>query len=337
MAFFISILLWFPAAGVSAVEGGGITDAKGRRICFDKPVRRLVVLPSDALEVIRILDAADRVVGVNDSVVAKPGLWPKLKTIPTVGHPFDPNYEQLIMVKPDCVLAYGWRPGPELEKKLLPLGITVLRLEFFRESSLIREVRDFGRILGKSAEAEKYIAWHAECVEMLRQRIGRQPRRPRVYIEAYSDYHASGPGSGGYEMGVMAGGDLIASVHAIQNPEIDTEFVVSRKPEVIVKLVSTQKAYAYKSNRELADMRRQMMQRPGWDLTPAVKNGRVHMIASDIGPGPRGIVGVLYMAATFYPGAFADMDICSLHRAYLERFQKVPYRGHYVYPDQNTE
>ncbi len=317
------------AKGTVAVE---ITDARGQPIRIKTPVRRMVVLPSDTLEVIRILGAKERVVGVNNTIAMKPKFWPDLKARATVGQPFVPNFEQIVSLWPDLVLAYGWRPGRELEDKLLPLGIQVVRLDFYKPSTLMREIRDLGRLLGKSPQAEAYASWHNDLVAILKKRLRNQHRRPTVYLEAYADYHASGPGSGGYEMGLLAGGDLIASEFSIANPEISTEFVVSKNPDVIVKMVSHSNAYDNDVPHILEDIRNNLMQRPGWAYMSAVKTGRVYTISSDIGPGPRGIVGVLYLARCFYPDAFANVDIRKIHRQYLERFQGVPYKGAYVFP-----
>ncbi|WP_419657477.1 ABC transporter substrate-binding protein [Desulfosarcina variabilis] len=318
------------AKGTVAVE---ITNAQDQSIRIKTPVRRMAVLPSDTLEVVRILDAADRVVGVNNTIAMKPSFWPDLKTRERIGQPFVPNYEQIVSLWPDLVLAYGWRPGKELEEKLLPLGIQVLRLDFFRPSTLIREIQDLGRLLGKSTRAEAYASWHDDLVTMLKKRLRNQQRRPTVYMEAYADYHASGPGSGGYEMGLLAGGNLIASDFEITNPQISTEFIVSKNPDVIVKMVSHSNAYDNDVPCMLEDVRNNLMQRPGWSYTSAVKTGRVYAISSDVGPGPRGIVGVLYLARCFYPDAFTDIDIRKIHQQYLERFQGIPYKGAYVFPE----
>jgi iron complex transport system substrate-binding protein len=319
-----------PAKGTLEVD---ITDARGQVIRVGTPVRRMVVLPSDALEVIRILGAGDRVVGVNNTIAMKPTFWPDFKARAPIGQPFVPNYEQIVSLWPDLVLAYGWRPGKELEDKLLPLGIQVVRLDFYKPSTLLREVRDLGRLLGESTRAETFVSWHDNLVATLKKRLPNQGRRPTVYLEAYADYHASGPGSGGYEMGLLAGGDLIASELTIANPEISTEFIVSKNPDVIVKMVSHSNAYENDVPCLLEEIRNRLMRRPGWTCISAVKTGRVYTLSSDIGPGPRGIVGVFYLARCFYPGAFADVDIREIHRQYLEEFQGVPYQGTYVFPD----
>ena len=77
----------------------------------------------------------------------------------------------------------------------------------------------------------------------------------------------------------------------------------------------------------LGEIRNRLMRRPGRTCISAVKTGRVYALSSDIGPKPRGIVGVLYLARCFYPEAFSDVDIRKAHQQYLERFQGVAYHG----------
>lgn len=324
-----------PTVGRSAesTQGELILDAKNRMVQIHGPVHRIVVLPSDVLEVIRILDATHLVAGVNSSIEETSLFWPDLNTRVKVGHPFEPSLEQIVSIWPDLVLAYGWRPGPGLETKLVPLGIQVLRLDFYRMSTQVREIRDFGRLIGKSAAAEVYATWHADCVAVLEAGLKNRTRNANVYLEGYTDYNTYGPGSGGYEMGIMAGANLISSEDSLSNQEISTEFIVGEDPEIIVKMVSGLNSYDDDTSDALKSVWDNMLQRPGWSRLSAVQSGRVYTIAADIGPGPRGIIGVLYMAKLIYPEVFETIDVEAFHREYLERFQGVSYRGTYVFPE----
>jgi len=332
MASLITVML-FTTGGIPAwAQTAEITDSLGRSIVVPLPVDKLVVLPSDALEVVRLLGVTDKVVGVNNHIQSQPGFWPVLHKRPRVGLPFTPNYEQVFSLWPDLVLAYGNWPKPELEEKLRPLGIPVLRLDFYKLSSLNREVLDFGRLMQKEERAMAFTAWNDTCLSLLEQRLASQTDRPLVYLESYTNFRASGPGSGGFEMGVLAGGNLLSALFSISNPQISTEFIVEQNPDVIVKLASGINAYETDRPDSLKQIHEQIITRPGWSALKAVQAERVHVISSDLGPGPRGIISVLYMASFFYPDTFKNLDIMALHREYLERFQNVPYRGYYVYP-----
>ena len=333
-------LLWIlaamalcPAHAGSPVSGTGtITDALGQTRTVSLPVKKMVILPSDSLEIVRMLGASDRIVGVNKHIAKDPGYWPVLSRRPGVGHPFSPNYEKILSLWPDLVVAYSLWPGKELEEKLAPLRIKVLRLDFFRLSAIKREVQEFAGLLGKNEEARAYIQWLDSWLDLLDRRIGKKGEKPLVYLEGYTAFRASGPGSGGFEMGTRAGGNLIASAFPMTNPKLSTEFIAEKNPDIIVKMASGLDAYNLKDSLALERIRQEMMNRPGWHAIEAVQSGRVLVIASDIGPGPAEIIGVLCMANFFYPDRFEDVDVRSIHREYLERFQQIPMNGCFSFP-----
>ncbi|MBU4126685.1 MAG: hypothetical protein KKD16_03905, partial [Proteobacteria bacterium] len=63
-------------ARATAGESIRIQDATGRFVEVRLPVKKLVVLTSDALEVIRALKAEDLVVGINTGIAKEPLFWP---------------------------------------------------------------------------------------------------------------------------------------------------------------------------------------------------------------------------------------------------------------------
>ncbi len=330
-AWLIAWLLFSGAAFAGEIRTA--TDSAGREVLIPTPVRRIVALSTDSLEVVRILNAQDLVVGVNETVPKEPLFWPEFQSATVVGHPFNPNLEQIAAIRPDLVLAYLRRPGPELERKLEPSGIRVLRLDFFRMSTIAEEVRTLGRLLEKETEAEAYVGWLHRHMSNIDEIVARAASRPRVYVEGYTAFRASGPGSSGFELCRMAGGTNIAADLAVHAPLITSEWVTAQNPDAIVKLSSLRDEYLADSPLRMAAFRQEIMDRNGWGFVDAVKNGRVFALSGDVGPGPRGIVGIAYMVKWFFPQSAKDLKPREMHKEYLETFQGVPYRGHYAYPD----
>ena len=334
--FTVTIPCWAgnapPKSGI-----GTITDALGHTQTITLPVKKMLILPSDAVEIVRMLGISDRVVGVNKHIVKDPVYWPKLSQRPGVGHPFSPSYEKILSLWPDLVVAYSHWPGRALEEKLTPLQIKVLRLNFFRLSDIRREVREFGALFGKDQQARTYINWMDGYLALLEKRTSAISRKPLVYLEGYTAFRASGPGSGGFEMGTTAGGNLISSSFSMTNPKLSTEFIAKKNPDIIVKMASGIDAYHLETPRVLEQIQDQIMKRPGWHAIKAVRSGQVLVIASDIGPGPAEIIGVLYMAKFFYPKRFKDIDIQTVHKEYLERFQHIPLKGCFSFPEPRPE
>jgi len=259
--------------------------------------------------------------------------WPKLKDKSVVGRWTEPNYELIAELNPDIVLCYARHPGPELERKLTPLGIRVLRLNFYKIHSLEREVEILGYILKRENEAKELIAWYRKNLNFIRERLKDIKDLPDVYIESYSDYHTAAPGSGGHEMCALAGGHNIASNLSIPYPEITPEWVLTKNPHVIIKAVAIDNSYTMTDPGPLKEVLNKVISRPAWDNIRAVRNGKVCVMSGDIWTGPRAIIGISYMAKWFHPKIFKDLDPKGLHREYMERFHGVKYKGVYVYPE----
>jgi len=324
------------AAAPEARQTIVVEDANGTQVAVGLPVKRLVVLTSDALEVIRSLGASDFVAGVY-SGISKNGLfWPQLNDKPKVGSWKEINYEQVLELNPDAVLCYGSRPGRDMEKKLAPFGIQVIRLDFYKPATLIKEVLILGRILGKEREAADLAAWYGDHMNHIRRFIEKMTARPKVYIEGNSNYHTAAPGAGGHDMCVSSGGNNIAGALSIPYPEVTSEWIVTANPDVVVN-VTTKSAggscYSMADARSYESIRAGILNRPAWSYTNAVKSGRVHVIANDIWTGPRAVVGMYYLVKWFFPDTSPNFHPDQMHKQYLERFQKIPYQGVYVYPE----
>ena len=315
-----------------AGESISIQDATERFVEVRLPVKKLVVLTSDALEIIRALKAEDLVVGVNTGIAKDPLFWPGLKNKPRVGSWRGPNYELIVELNPDIVIGYARHPGQDMEKKLALFGITVIRLDFYKIRSMVKEIEILGRILGKEQEARQLIGWYQEKLKLIERESMPLRNQPDVYVESYSKYHTTGPGSGGHEMCVLAGGRNIASNFSIPYPQITPEWVLAKNPHIVVKATALSNCYAMSDSGSLKSVRDKIMERPAWDNIRAVQDGKVYVMASDIWTGPRAIIGISYMAKWFYPEVFKYLDPEKLHREYLEKFQGIKYQGVYVYP-----
>jgi len=307
-----------------------VTDALGRTVRVSLPVQRVVTLNSDALEVIWILGAKELVVGVETQVAREPWFWGDLAKRPTVGRWSEPNMEKIASLAPDLVLAYAHYPGQVLEKKMIPLGIPVLRLDCYKIDTLEREVLILGRLLRRQKEALRFCRWHQRHLEMIHKRIMGVLRHPAVYIESYTDYHTCGPGSGGDEMCALAGGRNIAAGLSIPYPRVTPEWVVAQDPDVIIKAAAYTNGYLLRDPGALNRRMNAILRRPAFNQIKAVREGNVHVMDSAVWAGPRAIIGLAYMARWFHPGLFPDLDPGAWHKEYFKEFLHIPYKGVYV-------
>jgi iron complex transport system substrate-binding protein len=167
-------------------------------------------------------------------------------------------------------------------------------------------------------------------MDLVRKRLARVKKKPLVYVESYADFHTAGPGSGGNDMCVFAGGQNLAGDFSMPYSEVTSEWVVSRQPGVIFKTTAWGNGFEKETGDFLNSVKAKIISRPSWDLIPAVANDRVYVLDSGIWTGPRAIIGVMYMAKWIFPDIFHDIDPEQIHREYFELFQKIPYQGVYV-------
>jgi len=324
-----AVLVVLSSSGAAEAASLRITDSLDREVLLELPVRRVVALNSDSLEILRVLDAEDLVVGVFSEIVRDRRFWGQLAERKGVGSWRDPDIEAIASLQPDLVLAYARNPGASLEARLKAFGIQVLRLDFYKIENLEREVRVLGDLLDKSGKAEAFCAWHHRCLELIRERTAAAVVRPDVYVESYSSFHAAGPGSGGNQMCLLAGGRNVAEAFEISYPRVTPEWVLAQDVDIIVKAASG--SYGGEAtSQSLNRIRDEIRGRPGWSRIPAVRDGAVYVMESSVWTGPRAVIGIAYMARWFHPGLFPDLDPEAMHREYLETFQGVEYGGTFV-------
>ncbi|MEW5773094.1 MAG: ABC transporter substrate-binding protein [Thermodesulfobacteriota bacterium] len=324
-------LLCLAAPALAADFPLAVTDAKGRQVSVPRRPQRLVVLSGNAADALRILRATDLATGVTERIRENPVYWGSLAALPSVGKWNSPNLEAIAALRPDLVIGYGANPGPELEERLAPLGIPVLRLDLHRLHSLEAEMADLGRILGREAEASAYLEWHRAALARIRDLVGRAGTRPRAYVEGYSDFRVAGPGSGIDEMVRAAGCLNLAETMAIPFAEVTPEWVVAAAPQIVIKAVSGQRSYECADPGLLPRVRERILARPGWSLTPAARDGRVLVIASDLCPGTGAAAGVAHLAAFAHPEVAGRIDPGAVQREYLTRFLGLADQGCYVF------
>ncbi len=344
LALAVMISLAVPASGPAAEAGKMITivDAYKNKIEIFAPVKRIVVINSDAAEILCAIKAGDKIVGVSNYIAGNSSkLLPELKEKPVVGPPTHPSIEKIVELWPDLVLYYDmWLKPEALEAKLAPLGIPVARIPCYRIRSMAKDVRILGRITGREKEAQAYIAFFQQYLDEVAARLKGLKQKRRMYAEGYGEYSTISKGSGANGMLEIAGADNIASGQPVPFPEISPEWVVEKNPEVIIKAASAgwvKTGYEASDVQALADFRNALMNRPAWYQVEAVKKQDVYILSSEIWAGPRAPIGILYIAKWCYPELLKDIDPENIHSKWLMKWHKKELKGIYGYPGQKEK
>jgi iron complex transport system substrate-binding protein len=360
LALFLSLVVISTAL---ASDGSGsdypkkIMDNAGREVTINNPVQRIIVNNGDAAEAIILLGEGDKVVAVSNTVKEKAGYYfPMLKNASSVGTFNKLDYEMIgsiakgdsETVTPDIIfLGYSY-PGKSYgieahAKALAPFeNITCVGLDFFYPENMTSDMEKLGIVLNREAEAKKYMDWYNQKLSDIKEAV-KGTTMPKVYVEwdaKGTDLSGMGPTSGAGQMVKSINAYNIFSGRNEGYPKIDWEYIISQKPDIIIKRrtsASGATALGWASPPSADGVIfegaiNEIMNRAAASTVPAVKNGKVYVFNWDFMAGPDQIVGLTYLAKVIHPEAKLDPE--SVYKEYLEMIGlEYPEERIFVYPE----
>jgi len=343
-------IIWSGCYAATAVEYPlTLTDSAGRQITLDGPAQGVIVMNGDALEAVAMLGSSDKIIGLSDSALKKSYLAPDLKTKQSVGKWNEPDYEMIGELASDrgniVLITYSYPDKPygaaAMAEKLEPFqNVTVAGLDFFKPATMISDIESLGKILDREQASQDYLNWYSDKVSRVKQEVGGLSK-PKVYVEwnTKGDLSTLGTGSGFDGVLQQANGYNIAKNVEGEYPRIGWEWVISQKPEVIIKRQtqpSDKKEIGWspapsQDTVALESARNEILSRAGASALPAAKSDKIYLIDWDIMNGLDQVVGLTYLAKLLHPEA--DLNPEEVHREYLESLGlSYPEGKIFVYP-----
>jgi iron complex transport system substrate-binding protein len=299
-----------------------VIDMANRTVDVKKDPQRIIGVGAGALRMICYLQAADRVVGVDDreqlkyntsgfgmpSGIDKPYNLanPDLSAKPFIGGKTgDP--ELIAAQNPDIVF-YTFTTGKDAQALQEKSGRPVVALTTGdlgkNKDVFYQSLRLMAKILGKEQRAESITSYIDGTIKDLKDRTKDIPadKRPRVYVGgiAYNGAHGFLSTDPAYAPLLMVNGNNVAgSASSGGQMMIDKEKLLDWKPDVIFV---DEASYALVKE-DLKD--------PVYQSLPAVKNGRVYGVmpynwyANNYDTV---LADAYYVGKTLYPEQFADVD-----------------------------
>ncbi|MEI6845645.1 MAG: cobalamin-binding protein [Candidatus Firestonebacteria bacterium] len=283
---FLLLLLAFSFAAEFPLT---ITDDVGLSAIITKePVRIISLAPSNT-EILFMLGLGDKVTGVSGNCDYPEAAKKKEK----IGEFFSPNLEKIISLKPDLVLA-GGGVQKELALKLSAFGIPTLTLYPVNLTNMLADVSLVGKATGKEKEARALANSLKARIEAVKE-ISKNKKKPRIYFEIWNQpVTSAGKGSFLNELIELAGGENIFADINKTFPEVSTEEIIKRNPEIIIT------AYMSKTGK----LKKEIKERAGWGSIKAVKEERIYDdIDSDLllRSGPRLVYGLEELSKRIFP------------------------------------
>lgn len=270
-----------------AAPAGGPSTRPGPEISGGSPpiarYCRIVSLSPSITETLFALGLGERVVGVT-RYCRRP---PEAQKRTLVGGYLDPNYEAIVGLQPDLVIVRGEKDA--FVESFRKLGVKVLAVRHQSVADILSAIEVIGRTCGASAEAERLVADLQGRIDRLRAKTKGVPR-PRVLLVVeralgtgtIQDAYVAGADGFLNDLIDLAGGQNAFPKTSVGVPVVSAEGVLQINPDVIVELMSPERAAGRSHAALLADWK-------PLASVAAVRAGRLYVIDDEgiLVPGPR--------------------------------------------------
>jgi len=265
------------------------TDGVGRQVAIPRHPLRIISLAPNITEIIYLLKAQDRLIGVTTQCD-----WPKaVKDKPKIGDLLNPNYEVILAAKPDLVIASTAGNDQGAVMKLAGLGLPVYVAAPRSVEKIFKSVEDIGRITDCAAQGLQLVARMKERLENVRLRIAGLPPIRAFFITWFDPLLT--PGKTTFENDVLQLAGVISITSDIPQyyPRYSLEQLLVKDPDVILTI-------EHKGD-PLPDFKKT----PGWKDLRAVREGRIYFLSEYLQhPSPLFIDGVEELARKLHPERF---------------------------------
>ena len=339
-----------------------ITDVTGRTVTLKKPAERVVLQWSGAggpfftISALMGKDTPKVIAGMDTSLQDyRADMWkhfttemPELAKIPVVGTIGDKtfNAEQVVALNPDVIFIpvdLKDQYESDAKAKMDAAGIQTIYIDYHAEKleSHQKSIEAIGKALGKEERAAEINKFYTERVTRVLDRVSKINKpKPTVYLEV----GMNGPEefgnsfSSNYSWGAlatMAGADVITKDVIKKTSPINPEFILEKNPDIIMimgsywpkKPTSMRLGFEATEDSSQALLKAFTIERQGWSELKAVENKQVYSAHHGL---PREVFDAAvfeYLAKTFYPEEFADVDPEATLKEFYDKFLPFSYSG----------
>jgi len=289
---FLLFLVIFLGTSISYSATQKFKDEVGREVAFPFPPKRIVSLAPNITEILFSLGLDEEIVGVSIHC----NFPEKAKSKVRVGSYISLDFEKVTSLKPDLIIATGVGNTRDMVDRLGKLGFQTYVIYPKNFDDILKSIAHIGQVVNREKEARSIV----EGMRKRSQRVIELTKgfpRPKVFIQiGDAPVVTVGKGSFADDLIRLAGGENIAKKEKEVYPRFGMEEILKRSPEVIV----------ISSMNPKGDYQKILQEWTRWKTIPAVKNGRIHLIDSDLldRPSPRIIDGLEELAKVLHPERF---------------------------------
>lgn len=223
----LALCLWPGLAGAGALT---VDDDGQRTLTLERPAQRIVSLAPHLTELLFDIGAGARVVGtVNYSNYPAAA-----RAVPLIGDNGRLDFERILALRPDLVVAWGGGNPPADIARLRQLGLAVFVVAPHRLDDVARHAELLGRLTGLASSADAVAKAYQQ--ELAALRTGYAGRTPVSVF--YQVWHTPLMTVGGDQiiseaLAVCGGRNIFAELSTLA-PTVAVEAVLARDPQVII-------------------------------------------------------------------------------------------------------
>ena len=200
----------------------------------NKKYNRIVVLDPATVEMIYMLGAEDKIVGVANLERSK--VWPeeKVAKLESVGTFIKPSLERIITLKPDLVITSALTDD-NLNNGLKSNNIEAKRIQANSIEKIFINFMEVAKMLGKENEANKIIAEkRAKLEEIKKMATG---NKKGLFVMSASPLMVFGNDNLPNDIMKLLNIKNIAENQKGRNPIVTPEFIIKENPDIIITLL----------------------------------------------------------------------------------------------------
>jgi iron complex transport system substrate-binding protein len=288
--FFVSVITISAGVGKVLSDSGNVVclkDSLGTPVCVQGSPKRIVSLAPSLTELVFELKAGSRLVGRT----TKCNIPEAAKAVTNIGSYGSPDFEKLMSVSTDLVLAPKTGIRPEFIQHLRSLGIPVYVDDSSNIEQIEETINNVGKLLGSNDEASRIvndIRARRKTISKLTDTIA---KTTVLFVIGVRPLVVAGGRSFLGSLVREAGGSNIAEDTSVEYPKFSVEEVIRRDPDLILML--DKECHGNECLNQWKDL----------SELKAVKNKRVYELDADLmaRPGVRTIDGLEKLLAFLHP------------------------------------
>ena len=253
---------WFIQADAAPVQ---VLDDTQAQIQLNAPAQRIISLAPNLTEILFFIGAGDRVVGTVDHSDYPPAAL----QVPRVGSHSRFDFETILRMQPDLILAWESGNPAALVTRLEQLGLTVYRAEPATLALIASTLVRIGKLTGNEKTANRLAGQFLEETKSIRNTFHRK-KLIRVFYQVWHNplITLNGDHLVSRLLEDCGARNVFANLPDIA-PTVSRESVISRNPTAIIAGDGTggsHQALDHWAN---------------WNQVDAVANGRLYIVNSD--------------------------------------------------------